>query len=244
LCWFQIWIFSCCVHGLDFGPIFVLGGFSFGFLTRALRSGPHPLRALGFPTISLSSAVSRNSAARGSFLPKAQRRRFFFSRKLGFSAARGSLLPKAPRRRFGFCARVAASPRLCCFYAAGSVPICERARVAAPKVLVRSNRAATTSLPSSLLRFVVRSVLVLPQSRHRFCCVSSSHLRRRSSKCSLLRRATAPVFSLLPELRRHRPGVAEFLRLRFSFCSLAGLVSSSSIWACVFSPAAMAFPSA
>jgi hypothetical protein len=143
LCWFQIWNFSCCVHGFDFGPDFVLGGFSFGFFTRALRPGPHPLRALGF------LPVSRNSAARGSFLPKAQRRCFFFSRKLGFCAARGSLLPKAPRRRFGFCARVAASPRLCCFYAAGSVPICKRARVAAPKVLVRSNRAATTSLPSS-----------------------------------------------------------------------------------------------
>jgi hypothetical protein len=41
LCWFQIWNFSSCVHGFDFGPIFVLGGFPFGFFTRALRPDPH-----------------------------------------------------------------------------------------------------------------------------------------------------------------------------------------------------------
>jgi hypothetical protein len=40
LCWFQIWNFSFCVHGFDLSPIFVLGGFPFGFLSRALRPGP------------------------------------------------------------------------------------------------------------------------------------------------------------------------------------------------------------
>jgi hypothetical protein len=136
LCWFQIWNFSCCVHGFDFGPIFVLGGFSFGFFTRALRPGPHPLRALGF------SAVSFPSAA-----PEARRRHFPLC---PFRSAAPPSVPSLPKKPRATVFRCVSSSHLCCQFFRVIPPEAPRL----PCSCSSRNRAATVEVP----RFSVRSV--------------------------------------------------------------------------------------